>query len=231
MISVKHRGPASLQLGIVRAQQLPSDAYPPSFEEMMQEVLNRRANELDAEEDEWRRSVRDILRNGSYKPTGRGKPASEYLIRAATEHSFPRINSFVDICNYISLWSLLPISIWDLDRAGSAEYEIRLGTPDEAYMFNSAGHEISLNDLVVGCAVDEANPDGRPVVNPVKDSMATKTTNRTARVGAIIYSPLGSGPAGSLQQVCDRFSALLAATAAGASAVSTTLEAGDRVKI
>ena len=31
-----------------------------------------------------RQDVRDLLRHGGYKPTGRGKPASEYLVRAAT---------------------------------------------------------------------------------------------------------------------------------------------------
>ena len=29
--------------------------------------------------------MRELLRYGGYKPTGRGKPASEYLVRAAGE--------------------------------------------------------------------------------------------------------------------------------------------------
>ncbi len=29
--------------------------------------------------------MRKLLRHGGYKPTGRGKPASEYLVRAAGE--------------------------------------------------------------------------------------------------------------------------------------------------
>ena len=41
---------------------------------------------LDAEapvtrSEELRAAVRDMLRQGGYKPTGRGKPASEYLVR------------------------------------------------------------------------------------------------------------------------------------------------------
>lgn len=31
-----------------------------------------------------RSAVRDMLRHGGYKPTGRGKPASEHLVRAAS---------------------------------------------------------------------------------------------------------------------------------------------------
>ena len=34
-------------------------------------------------DDDSRKLSRDLLRHGGYKPTGRGKPASEYLVRAA----------------------------------------------------------------------------------------------------------------------------------------------------
>src|SRR5262245_65981101 len=43
--------------------------------------------------------VRDMLRHGKYKPTGRGKPASEYILRADDENSLPRINNCVEINN------------------------------------------------------------------------------------------------------------------------------------
>ena len=42
-----------------------------------------------------RASVRDMLRFGAYKPTGRGKPASEYLLNAAAEGHFPFISAAV----------------------------------------------------------------------------------------------------------------------------------------
>ena len=35
--------------------------------------------------EEVRVATRDLLRHGGYKPTGRGKPASEYLVRAVGE--------------------------------------------------------------------------------------------------------------------------------------------------
>jgi len=41
-----------------------------------------------ASSDEVRKLVRDLLRHGGYKPTGRGKPASEYLIGAT---GFPHV--------------------------------------------------------------------------------------------------------------------------------------------
>ena len=62
-----------------------------------------------------RQAVRDLLRHGGYKPTGRGKPASEYLVRAADEGVLSSINAAVDACNAVSLHSGLPISVVDLD--------------------------------------------------------------------------------------------------------------------
>src|SRR5687767_9011765 len=52
-----------------------------------------------------RQSVRDLLRSGGYKPTGRSKPASEYLVRAAEQGALRSINAAVDVCNAVSLAS------------------------------------------------------------------------------------------------------------------------------
>src|SRR5690606_14985949 len=61
-----------------------------------------------------RAAVRDMLRHGGYKPTGRGKPASEYLAQAAERGALSSINLAVDAGNLISLHSGLPISVVDL---------------------------------------------------------------------------------------------------------------------
>jgi len=68
-------------------------------------------------DDVLRSHVRDLLRHGGYKPTGRGKPASEYLVRAVAEAGLSSINLAVDVCNAVSLHSGLPISVVDLSRA------------------------------------------------------------------------------------------------------------------
>ncbi|GMQ82513.1 MAG: hypothetical protein BMS9Abin05_1967 [Rhodothermia bacterium] len=209
MISIHHDGPTLLRLGFIKAEALKMDAIPEGFETRLESLLQSRREGLSETEDSWRQSVRDILRNGTYKPTGRGKPASEYLIRASAEEKFPRINAPVDVCNYISLFSLLPVSVWDLNRAGSSDYTVRLGFEGEDYEFNAVGQRIDLNDLVVGCAVSNDRPDGLPVVNPVKDSLATKTSDRTQRVGAIIYARNDDGPTGPLETICDLFRDLL----------------------
>src|ERR1700681_4113631 len=63
-----------------------------------------------------REAVRALLRRGGFKPTGRSKPASEYLIKAVTENMLATINLCVDVCNVVALHSGLPISVVDLER-------------------------------------------------------------------------------------------------------------------
>lgn len=196
-------------LGLVRADGVATDTLPPGFEAALAALLDRRQAPLDEAEDAARRAARDLLRNGRYKPTGRGKPASEYLIRAAAdaERTFPRINAPVDICNYVSLKTLLPISLWDLDRAGTDQFVFRLGRAGEAYVFNTGGQEIGLEDLIVGCRREGETET--PIVNPVKDSLATKTTEATRRVAACIYAPAAVVTPEALQALCAEFATWL----------------------
>jgi len=88
-----------------------------------------------------RQRVRKILRYGKYKPSGRSKPASEFLLRAALSKSFPLVNGPVDVNNAISLESGFPGSIFDTDLSGR-RLLIRRGLPDEEYVFNPSGQTI-----------------------------------------------------------------------------------------
>ncbi|MEQ9105613.1 MAG: phenylalanine--tRNA ligase beta subunit-related protein [Rhodothermales bacterium] len=244
MIEIHHRGPESLLLGAVAADGVRATAPHSALEERLETLLQQRRSPLDAADDAFRMRVRDVFRNGRYKPTGRGKPASEYLLRTAEEGTFPRINTLVDICNAVSLAHVVPISILDLDRAagltsiadsGAAmpaplSVMVRLGAPGESYVFNSAGQEIDLEDLIAGCVGDV------PVVNAVKDSMATKTTPDTRRVLALLYAPAGPSEASltnpanptdivnphperlRLEAACTEFARLLEGTCEGARA-------------
>lgn len=229
MITVRHLGPENLRLCVVRANSITLSNPPEGFDARLEKMLLSRRHGLSPEEDAWRQSVRDILRHGRYKPTGRGKPASEYLLRAAAEQTFPRINAAVDICNYISLLSLLPVSVWDTDKAASQQYVVRLGAAAESYVFNNAGQTIGVEDLVVGASVEGADEVGIPRVNPVKDSMETKTSDATRNVAAIVYARVDDGPTGSLDSICRLFRDLLAACAAEAEAA--VLCHRDTVKI
>jgi DNA/RNA-binding domain of Phe-tRNA-synthetase-like protein len=130
--------------------------------------------------DEVRAAVRDLLRHGGFRPTGRSKPASEYLLRAAGDGSLGSINVAVDICNAVSLHSGLPISVVDLDRV---RQPLRVGIAEHGaeYVFNSAGQTIDVAGLVSLC--DALGP----CAGPVKDSQRTKTSPQTQRTLSLIW--------------------------------------------
>lgn len=131
-------------------------------------------------DDTTRAAIRDLLRHGGYRPTGRGKPAAEYLLRTAAEGRFPRINVAVDVLNLASLHSGLPISVIDLDRA-RAPFTIRLGREGERYVFNPAGQEIAVEGLLLLADAEGA------CANAVKDAQRTKTSDATRRTLSVVW--------------------------------------------
>ena len=131
-------------------------------------------------DDAVRSAVRDLLRHGGYKPTGRGKPSSEYLVRAVSEGALGAINAAVDTCNAVSLHSGLPISVIDLDRA-TTPLRIGIAKAGEKYVFNASGQEIDLGGLL--CLFDAEGPSA----NGVKDAQRTKTHAGTRRTFTVVW--------------------------------------------
>ena len=138
------------------------------------------------ETDRLRKNVRNMLRFGKYKPSGRGKPASEYLFEAAKEGIFPFINNFVDALNFVSLISGLPISLIDNEKAKTENFRIRRGRKGESYVFNKSGQVLNLEDLLLTAT----NEEDEPIATPVKDSQKTKIDEKSKNLTAIIYSPI-----------------------------------------
>lgn len=136
--------------------------------------------------EETRAAVRDLLRHGGYKPTGRGKPASEYLVRAAGEGSLSSINTAVDVCNVVSLHSGLPISLVDFDRA-VPPLHIAVAGEGVSFIFNASGQEIALDGLL--CLFDAEGP----CANAVKDSQRTKTHPGTMQTLTVIWGTKEAG--------------------------------------
>jgi DNA/RNA-binding domain of Phe-tRNA-synthetase-like protein len=124
--------------------------------------------------------VRDLLRHGGYKPTGRGKPASEYLRQAVEKGILSSINLPVDACNAASLQSGLPISVVDFDLIQSP-LRISTAPEDSEYVFNVTGQTIKLDGLL--CLFDAAGP----CANAVKDSQRTKTSETTTRTLSVVW--------------------------------------------
>jgi len=131
-------------------------------------------------DDGVREAVRALLRQGGFKPTGRSKPASEYLLRAVRDGQLSSINVAVDACNVASLHSGLPISVVDLDRA-RPPLRVGLAAAGENYVFNAAGQSIDLGGLLCLCDADG------PCANAVKDAQRTKTGPETRRTLSLIW--------------------------------------------
>jgi len=133
-----------------------------------------------ASSDTVRLEVRNLLRHGGFKPTGRNKPASEYLIKAEANGYLGPINLVVDLCNVVSLHSGLPISVVDLDRV-EGPLRVGLAEPGSSYVFNASDQTIDIAGLL--CLHDAQGP----CANAVKDSQRTKTHEGTTRCLYLIW--------------------------------------------
>lgn len=133
-----------------------------------------------ASSDAIRSSIRALLREGGFKPSGRSKPASEYLLRACREGVLGPINLAVDVCNVVSLHSGLPISVVDVDLA-RPPFRLAVAGTKSSYIFNPSGQELDLSGLI--CLFDSQGPCG----SPVKDSQRTKTHPDTRRTVSVVW--------------------------------------------
>lgn len=135
-------------------------------------------------DDPLRLAVRDMLRVGGFKPTGRSKPASEYLVKAAEGGFLGSINAVVDACNVVSLHSGFPISVVDRARTRGA-LRIDIAGEGAEYIFNASGQTIDIAGLVCLC------DDEGPCANAVKDAQRTKTTPETTDVAIVVWGVVG----------------------------------------
>ncbi|MEE8592977.1 MAG: hypothetical protein V3T03_02500 [Candidatus Bipolaricaulota bacterium] len=198
--------PCPAILGLIWAEGIQPPTMPAGPPAFLEPILHAA---LDAGEEyvplEVRQRVRKMLRYGKYKPAGRSKPASEFLLRAALSESFPLVNGPVDVNNTVSLESGFPGSIFDADLSGR-QLLIRRGSPDEKYVFNPSGQTIDLQDLLLVCRKTDAGWE--PCGNPVKDAMTTKTSADTVNVIAVLYAPIDE-PISSVEDWSQRYATLL----------------------
>jgi DNA/RNA-binding domain of Phe-tRNA-synthetase-like protein len=199
--------PARLRAALVWGSGIPAcpkTEAPPAY---LSDLLGRVAAAGEAFlPPERKAAVRDMLRHGKYKPAGRSKPSSEYLLAAALEGDFPLVNGPVDANNAVSLEWGYPASVFDASMTGT-ELLLRRGLAGESYIFNPSGQSIDLEDLLVVCRRDPAK-GWEPCGNPVKDAMATKVFESASDVVAVVYAP-ASEDAGLLRACASRFQSLL----------------------
>ena len=163
--------------------------------------------------DAVRTEIRNLLRHGGFKPAGRSKPASEYLVTAHNELRFPTINAAVDACNVASLWSGLPISLVDLDRV-VGDLSVNICPAGTTYVFNPSGQVIDASGLVA--VFDAEGPTG----TPVKDAQRTKTHEGSRTTLSVVW---GSKQLPGLTARATSWYRELVATIAGARLEDVTL--------
>ncbi len=155
-------------------------------------------------------AVRKLLKHGGFSPTGRNRPAQELLVRDLQERGgFHLINNVVDVNNLVSLETLVPISVFDVDKSGE-EIEVRLGEPGESYVFNASGHVLDVKRLLV-CA----RAGGEPIGSPIKDSAATKVFEGASRYLGVMYAPAALLDGAGLRDAVHLFASLLASETGG----------------
>ena len=134
-----------------------------------------------APNDVHKAAVRDLLRHGGFKPSGRGKPCWEYMRSMTDKGRFPEINVAVDATNLAALHGALPVSTVDAERL-KGSLRVGIADPGSSYVFNASGQEIDLSGLL--CLLDEEGP----CANAVKDAQRTKTHEGTRRTLSVVWS-------------------------------------------
>jgi DNA/RNA-binding domain of Phe-tRNA-synthetase-like protein len=140
------------------------------------------------------KAVRSIFHATGVDPT-RYRPSSESLLRRAVKgKGLYFINSAVDVVNYFSLKTLLPMGLFDADRI-KPPIEFRAGREGETYQ--GVGRDV-LNLTGFPLLADTHGPFG----SAVSDSVRTRVTESTTRLLWVSFVP-----AGVAQPNMDEFSA------------------------
>ena len=126
-----------------------------------------------------------LVTRAGYKALGkdpaRYRGSAEALLRRAIAgKGLPRINNVVDVINYVSVESRLPVGLYDLAHV-QGEITFRAGRAGETYK-GIGKYDLNLEGLPVFC--DALGPHG----SPTSDSERTMVTEATKQVIAIIIS-------------------------------------------
>ena len=182
-------------LEIAGVQVQPASAALRAYCQQVAERALERMN--DPEYNAQCQEVRQLLRFGKFKASGRSKPAQEYLAGCvARDGQLPTINGPVELLNAVSLEFNLPISLLSLAKC-SRRLHVARGNPGESYVFNSVGQTLDLADLIT--VYDASLEPARPVGTPIKDSLAGKIEAFDQDLVAIVYCPNSA----STRQQCD----------------------------
>src|SRR5215510_1205697 len=129
------------------------------------------------------KAVRTIFHRTGVDPT-RYRPSSEALLRRVVKgKGLYFINSVVDVVNYFSLKTLLPMGVFDADCV-KPPMEFRAGRKGETYQ--GVGRDV-LNLEGFPLLADAEGPFG----SAVSDSVRTRVTDRTTHLFWVTFVPTG----------------------------------------
>jgi DNA/RNA-binding domain of Phe-tRNA-synthetase-like protein len=129
------------------------------------------------------KAVRSIFHRTGVDPT-RYRPSSEALLRRVVKgQGLYFINSAVDVVNYFSLKTLVPMGLFDADQI-QGEIEFRAGRAGETY--EGVGRAM-LNLEGFPLLADAVGPFG----SAVSDSTRTRVTSASRRLLWVIFAPAG----------------------------------------
>ncbi|MHB8502428.1 MAG: B3/B4 domain-containing protein [Candidatus Acidiferrales bacterium] len=115
------------------------------------------------------------------KDPARYRGSAEALLRRVIAgKGLPRINNVVDVINYVSVESSLPVGLYDLAHV-QGDIVFRAGRAGETYK-GIGKYDLNLEGLPVFC--DAVGPHG----SPTSDSERTMVTGATRQIIAIIIS-------------------------------------------
>lgn len=198
--------PANLRVGLIEARGVTVKPSSPQYREQINCEVSKFISTDCIYPDHMQKGIRSLLKIFGFHPSGRSRPASEFLFKDLQNRgSFNFINNVVDINNHLSLLSHLPISTFDLDKSGY-DLCLRVGFDDESYVFNREGQLLALKKLLV---VARQGADLAAIGSPVKDSQATKVFEESANIAVVIYSSGNLTSEEDLQRLLDRYMLLL----------------------
>jgi DNA/RNA-binding domain of Phe-tRNA-synthetase-like protein len=144
-----------------------------------------------------------LATRAAYKALGkdpaRYRGSAEALLRRVIAgKGLPRINNVVDVINYVSVESRLPVGLYDLAQV-QGDIVFRAGRQGETYK-GIGKYDLNLEGLPVFC--DALGPHG----SPTSDSERTMVTETTKQIVAIIIS---FGGAEGLERWAQKMSEML----------------------
>lgn len=174
---------STLRIGVLEASNITVKSSSQEYKDLIESEVKPFTSPDYIYSDKMQKGVRSLLKTWGFHPSGRSRPASEFLFKDLQNRGcFNFINNIVDINNHISLMTNLPISVFDTAKSGN-ELCLRVGADDEEYVFNREGQILSLKKLLV-----VAKQSGEAIGSPVKDCQATKVFEPTKDIVFVVYT-------------------------------------------